>query len=67
MSPFANTKGGKLLFGIADNDELIGLKNAKKDAENIGEIIKTKLYPIPRIELKIIDINSKNNNCTYNF
>lgn len=60
ISAFANTKGGKLLFGIDDNDELIGLKNAKKDAESISEIIKTKLDPIPRIELEIIDINSKN-------
>lgn len=54
VSSFANTKGGILFFGISNNDKLIGLTDAKKDAEIISELIKTKLDPIPQIELKII-------------
>ena len=29
VSAFANMFGGKLIFGIADNDEVVGLKDAK--------------------------------------
>lgn len=40
VSAFANTLGGALIFGIADNDELVGLENPNSDAEKISEIIK---------------------------
>lgn len=59
VSAFANTKGGKLFFGIDDNDELIGLENSKRDSEIISEIIKTKLDPVPRIDLERIRQNNK--------
>lgn len=60
VSSFANTRGGKIFFGIDDNDELIGLKDAKKDAEIISETIKTKLDPIPHTELEIVQKDNKN-------
>ena len=41
VSAFANTLGGVLIFGIADNDEIVGLENPNSDAEKISEIIKT--------------------------
>ncbi|MGZ9429098.1 ATP-binding protein, partial [Mycoplasma sp. 1012] len=56
---FANTKGGKIIFGIDDNDRFVGLVNAKKDSEKISEIIKTKLDPIPDIELTIEKYENK--------
>lgn len=59
VSAFANSKGGKLFFGISDSDNLIGLKNSKKDAEIISETIKTKLDPIPQIELEILNEDDK--------
>ncbi|MDO4777948.1 MAG: helix-turn-helix domain-containing protein [Tissierellia bacterium] len=59
VSAFANTKGGKLFFGIDDNDELIGLQSSKKDSEIISENIKTKLDPIPQINLEVIRQNNK--------
>lgn len=37
VSAFANGLGGTLIFGIADNDEMIGLKDAESDAETISE------------------------------
>ena len=40
VSAFANTLGGALIFGIADNDEIVGLENPNSDAEKISEIIK---------------------------
>ena len=59
VSAFANTKGGKLFFGIDDNDEFIGLQNPKKDSEIISENIKTKLDPIPQINLEVIRQDNK--------
>lgn len=43
VSAFANTFGGALIFGIADNDEIVGLENPNGDAEKISEIIKTRM------------------------
>ena len=45
VSAFANTLGGALIFGIADNDEIVGLENPNSDAEKISEIIKTRMNP----------------------
>ena len=43
ISAFANGKGGKLIFGVDDNDNIIGLADMKKDSEDISEIIKTHI------------------------
>ncbi|QKT05505.1 ATP-binding protein [Mycoplasma sp. OR1901] len=59
VSAFANSNGGKLFFGIDDNDNLIGLKNAKEDSEYISNAIKAKLDPIPEVDLKIEKVDEK--------
>ena len=41
-----------LIFGISDNDEIIGLEDASKDAEKISEIIKTRLDPVPEFTIE---------------
>ena len=51
ISAFANCFGGKLVFGVADDDELVGLANAEEDAEKISEAIKIHLNPIPDVKL----------------
>ena len=53
VSAFANGQGGVLLFGITDDDDLVGLIDAEKDAENISEIIKNRMDPIPDIGVSI--------------
>lgn len=40
ISAFANTSGGTLIFGVTDDDTVVGLKDAKSDSEKISEIIK---------------------------
>lgn len=52
VSAFANTLGGALIFGISDEDEIVGLENPGKDAEKISEIIKSRLNPIPEFNLR---------------
>lgn len=51
ISAFANCYGGKLIFGVANDDELVGLSDAKGDSEAISEIIKNHLNPIPEFRL----------------
>lgn len=51
MSAFANTLGGQLIFGVADNGECVGLEQPEKDAEDLSEIIKNSLDPVPQFDL----------------
>ena len=51
VSAFANGVGGVLIFGIADNDSVVGVDDAKKAMEVISEQIKTKMDPIPEVLL----------------
>ena len=59
VSAFSNTLGGKLLFGVSDEGELVGLANAEKDAEDISEVIKTQIDPIPQTKLSIHEEGGK--------
>ena len=38
VSAFSNTLGGILIFGIADDDQIVGLADPEGDAEKISEI-----------------------------
>ena len=51
ISAFANTYGGKLIFGVTDHNEIVGLQDPENDAEKISEIIKNRLDPIPEFNL----------------
>lgn len=52
VSAFANTLGGSLIWGISNEDEIVGLVNPSSDAEKISEIIKNRLNPIPEFKLR---------------
>lgn len=53
VSAFANGIGGALIFGVANDETIVGLKNAKQDSEIISEQLKAKMDPIPYTNLKI--------------
>lgn len=59
VNAFANSFGEKLIFGISDDDQVIGLVDSKKDAEVISECIKSRMNPIPRFQLFIRVVNNK--------
>lgn len=59
VSAFANGEGGTIIFGINDDDEIIGLTDAKSDAEIISEDIKTKLDPVPVVNLEFKEFDGK--------
>ena len=48
----ANTLGGALIFGMADDGQIVGLTEPDSDAEKISEIIKTRMEPIPEFRLR---------------
>lgn len=52
VSAFANTYGGSLIFGISDDNQIIGLESPDKDAEIISEMIKSRLDPIPEFKIR---------------
>ena len=52
VSAFANGIGGTLIYGIEDKtDELVGLEDAKKDADKISRFIRDRMDPVPVFEL----------------
>lgn len=59
ISAFANSYGGTLIFGITDEDDVVGLLDAEGDAEKISEIIKTHLNPIPNFKLSFENVDDK--------
>lgn len=52
VSAFANGIGGSLIFGITNDNEVVGLVDAKHVAEIISEQIKERLNPIPIFNLR---------------
>jgi len=59
VSAFANGEGGTLVFGISDDGQIVGLADAEGDAEKISEEIKSKLDPVPAINLELKETDGK--------
>ena len=59
VSAFANGEGGMLIFGISDDNQVVGLADAEGDAERISEEVKSKLDPVPAINLEYKEIDGK--------
>ena len=59
VSAFANGIGGKLVWGIADDDTLVGLADAKGDAEKISEAIKAHIDHTPDFNLSFARCEDK--------
>lgn len=59
VSAFANGEGWTLVFGISDDDHVVGLADAESDAERISEEIKTKLDTIPIVNLEFKEVEGK--------
>lgn len=59
VSAFANGRGGKLIFGVREDNTIVGLSDFKSDSENISEFIKTKMDPIPEFDMEITELDGK--------
>ena len=54
VSAFANSIGGTLVFGVANNKQPIGLNDIQNDAETISRLIKERITPLPQFVLSPI-------------
>lgn len=61
VSAFANGTGGVLVFGIADNDKIVGIEDIKAASEFVSQKIKERIDPFPDIDLRIHRIDNKKN------
>lgn len=59
VSAFANGRGGKLFFGVKEDNTILGLTDSKKDSESISEKIKTKMDSVPEFDMEIEEIDGK--------
>ena len=59
VSAFANGVGGVLIFGIADDDSVVGIDDVKKAMEVMSEQIKVKMDPTPEVLLKAHLVDGK--------
>lgn len=59
VSAFANGVGGVLIFGIADDDSVVGIDDVKKTMEVISEQIKIKMDPTPEVLLNTHLVDGK--------
>jgi len=48
---YANTDGGALIYGVADDDTVVGLVNPKYVADKLSEFIRNRVDPSPEIQL----------------
>ena len=48
-----------MVFGISDDERIVGLSDAESDSEVISECVKTKLDPVPDIRLEFKEIDGK--------
>ena len=59
ISSFANGQGGKLIFGVLEDNSVIGLEDFQKDSEDVSELIKVRIDPIPEFDLELIEMAGK--------
>ena len=59
VSAFANGQGGKLIFGVKEDNTILGLSDYQEVSENISEIINTKMDPNPEFDMEIKEIDGK--------
>lgn len=61
---FANSNGGSMYFGVNNNAELIGLKNAQDIAEKITDFIDKRITP--SLPYELIPYSKDKLDCNWN-
>jgi ATP-dependent DNA helicase RecG len=56
---FLNTKGGTLLVGVADNREIIGVKDAEQLTETIKEHLLKNISPLSSWSINAVEVDNK--------
>lgn len=48
-----------MIFGVNDNDEVIGLDNPQEVSERISEIMTSRMDPIPIFDMRFETVDTK--------
>lgn len=59
VSAYANYNDGKIIFGIDDNGNLLGIESSKEESLRIENMINDSLVPVPNFEIKVKEVGSK--------
>ncbi len=60
ISAFANSRsGGKIFFGVKEDNTIVGLDDFQGDSEFISETIKTRIEAIPELDMEIKEFGGK--------
>lgn len=60
VSAFSNYNDGKIIFGIKDNSEIIGIDISDENCLKIENMINSSISPVPFYKIEIKTINDKN-------
>ncbi|MCD8223466.1 MAG: putative DNA binding domain-containing protein [Clostridiales bacterium] len=53
VSAFANTVGGVLIFGVTDDEQVVGLEDIKNASEYVSQKVKERISPFPQIVMQL--------------
>ncbi len=59
VSAYANYNDGKIIFGITDNREIIGIENADDECLRIENMINDSIVPVPDFRIDIEELEDK--------
>lgn len=59
VSAYANYHDGEILFGVDDNGDLVGIKDAQDECIRIENMINDSIVPVPDFDLEVQEVKGK--------
>lgn len=59
IAAFANFKGGRILIGVSDNGDLVGVESYMEEEFWITQAAEDCCVPVPEIQIKLVSFSSK--------
>lgn len=60
VSAYSNYNDGKIIFGVSDDGNIIGVNNLKENCIRIENMINDSIEPVPRFNIDIKEVNNGN-------
>tara|TARA_R110000868_G_scaffold306734_3_gene568080 strand:+ start:6314 stop:7012 length:699 start_codon:yes stop_codon:yes gene_type:complete len=59
IAAFANFKGGRILIGVSDNGDLVGVESYMEEEFWITQAAEDCCVPVPEVQIKLVSFSSK--------
>lgn len=56
---FANAEGGTVLLGVADDGEVVGLKDSQEELYALDQALRTRVKPVVRVQVERIRLSRR--------